>query len=71
MLLKCLSNFGRCLGRTLIIFKVELKSIKYCIFSTARNDNTNANPSNLIFTIKDIKLYGPVITLSEKDNQKL
>ena len=34
-------------------------------------DNTNANPKNIIFTIKDTKLYVPVVTSSAKDNQKL
>ena len=38
--------------------------------SAAGNDNTNANP-NVIFTIKDTKLYVPVVTVSAKDNQKL
>ena len=32
------------------------------------NDNGNAN---IIFTIKDTKLYVPVVTLSARDNQKL
>ena len=36
----------------------------------AAADNTNDNP-NTIFTIKDTKLYAPVITLSTKENQKL
>ena len=39
--------------------------------SAVGNDNTNNNPDNVIFTIKDIKLYVPAITLSSKDNQKL
>ena len=34
------------------------------------NDNTNANPNNIIFTIKDTKLYVPFVALSAKDNQK-
>ena len=29
--------------------------------SAAGNDNTNANPNNFIFTIKDTKLYVPVV----------
>ena len=33
--------------------------------------NTNANPSNIIFTIKGTKLYVPVVTLSAIDNEKL
>ena len=56
----------------LINCKVELK-LKwtiYCALSAAGADNADAN-SNIIFTIKDTKLYVPVITLSAKDNQKL
>ena len=37
----------------------------------AASDNTNVNPNNFIFTIKDTKLNVPVVTLSAKDNQKL
>ena len=39
--------------------------------SAAGNNNTNANPNNIIFTIKDTKLHVPVVTLSARDNQKL
>ena len=35
------------------------------------NDNTNANYNNIVFTIKDTKLYVAVVTLSAKDNKKL
>ena len=56
--------------------KVELKrkSTKYCVFSAGGtenviNDYTNAN--NIIFNIKDTKLYVPVVTLSARDNQKI
>ena len=37
------------------------------------NDNVNddANSDNIIFTIKDTKLYVPVVILSTRDNQKL
>ena len=31
----------------------------------------DANSNNIIFTIKDTKLYVPVVTLSAKGNQKL
>ena len=37
----------------------------------ASADNDNGNPNNIIFTIKDIKLYVPVVTLSAKAKQKL
>ena len=35
------------------------------------NDNGNNNDNNIIFTIKDTKLYVYVVTLSERYNQKL
>ena len=38
--------------------------------SSVGNDNTNANTYNFIFTIKETKLYVPVVTLSPKGNQK-
>ena len=41
----------------------------FCL--TAGTDNANGNSNNIIFTIKDAKLYVPVITLSAKGNQKL
>ena len=37
----------------------------------ASNDNTNDNSNNIFFTIKDTKLYVPVVTLSVKDKQKV
>ena len=59
----------------LINFKVELKLkwTKYCFLSPKGNDNDNENASlkNIIFTIKDTKLYVLVVTLSTRDNQKL
>ena len=57
----------------LINCKVELKLkwTKYCVLSAAGADSDNANPNNIIFTIKDTKSYVPVVTLSAKDNQKL
>ena len=56
---------------SLINYKVELKlkRTKYCVLSAAGADNDNSN--NIIFTIKDTKLYAPVVTLSATDNQKL
>ena len=39
--------------------------------SASGADNDNANPNNIIFTIKDTKLYVPVVTLSEEDDPKL
>ena len=57
----------------LIICKAELKIrwTKHCILSAVANDNDGVNPNNIIFTIKDTKLYVPFFTVSTKDNQKL
>ena len=68
-----LNNFWRSLGIPLINCKVilKLKWTKYCVLSAVCNDNANANPDNVIFTIKDTKLYVLVITLLARDNQKL
>ena len=57
----------------LINCKVELKliSTKYCVLTTGGNNNDDANSGNIIFTIKDRKLYVSVVNLSSKDDQKL
>ena len=34
-------------------------------------DNANADPNNVVFTIKDTKLFFVVVTISAKDNQTL
>ena len=34
-------------------------------------DNNDANSNVIIFTIKDTKLYVPVVTLTARDNQKV
>ena len=51
--------------------ELKLKWTMYCALSAAGNDNTNANPDNIIFTITDTELYVPVVTLSAKGNQQL
>ena len=74
VLLKYLSNFWR----SLIDCKVELKpKWAMCFFlSTAGNENVNDNVdnnnngNNIIFTIKDTKLYVPGVTVSARENQK-
>ena len=73
MPLKYQSNLWRSLETPLINCKVELKIkwTKYCILASKGNNNTNANPDNIFFTIKSTKLYVPVVTLSVKDNKKL
>ena len=42
----------------------------HCVL-TAGGDNADANPNNIIFTIKDTKLYVPVVTLPARDNKTL
>ena len=37
----------------------------------AGNDNDNDRDDKIIFTIKDTKLYVPVVTLSARDIEKL
>ena len=71
--LKYLGNFWRSREIPLINCKVELKINwnKYCILSAAGNDSLNnndkdSNGNNIIFTIKDTKLYVPVVTLSQE-----
>ena len=55
----------------LINCKVELK-LKWtkAVLAAAGIDNTHDNPIN-IFTIKDTKLFAPVVNLLTKDNKKL
>ena len=43
----------------------------HCALSANGNDNTDADPNNIIFTIKDTQFYDPAVTLSTKGNQKL
>ena len=52
---------------SLINCKVELKLmwINHRLLSANGNENTDADPINIIFTIKDTKVYVTVITLSE------
>ena len=71
--LKYVKDFWRLLEMLLINCKVELKlkQKKHCILAAVGGDNTTSNPGNIIFTIKDTKLYDTVVTLSAKDNQKL
>ena len=73
--LKYLTNFRTSLEMPLINCKIELKLkwAKYCVLFAAGNENLNDNnnANNNIFTIKDTKLYVPVVTLPARDNQKL
>ena len=56
------------------ILELKLKWTKYCVLSVATHENKineDANANNIIFTIKNTKLYVLVVTLSAKINQKL
>ena len=44
---------------------------KVLCLSAASANNNDASSNNIIFTIKDTKLYVPVVTLSARDNQNL
>ena len=59
------------LEMSLINCKIELKFKWSKRLVTAGNDNTDASPANIIFTVKDTKLYVPAATLSRKENEKL
>ena len=71
--LKYLSNFWRSLGIPLINSKAQLKVkwTKFSVFASKYNDSTNNNSNNIVFDIKDTKLYVPVVTLSAKNNKEL
>ena len=73
--LKYLSNFWRSLEIPFINCKVELKLrwTKHCVLSVASTDNVNGSndDNNISFTIRDTKLYVPLVTLSTRDKQKL
>ena len=58
---------------SLIIWKVELKldCANHCVLTPADADNNDVKSNNVIFTIKDKKLYVPVVALSARDSQKL
>ena len=49
----------------LINCKIELKRkwTKHCVLSVLGNDNPNVNSNNIIFIIKDTKLYVHVVTV--------
>ena len=75
VLLKYLNNFWRLLEMILNNCKVELKLkwTKYCVLSAAGKDNESANADNAnrIILLSKTQLYVPLVTLSERDNQKL
>ena len=50
------------------ISKLKHKWTKNCVLSSAGNGATNDNLNNIIFTMKDTKLYVLVVTLSARDS---
>ena len=73
-ILKYLSNFWRSFEMPLINCKVELKLrwTTYCVFSAANTNNVNnIDSNNIIFTIKDTRLYVLVVTILARWSQKL
>ena len=50
---------------------MKLRWKKHCILAAGGVENVDANSNNIIFTIKDAKLYVPVMAPSAKDKQKL
>lgn len=73
--LKYVSNFWRSYEIPFINCEVKLKrrQIKHCVFSLSgtRNGYVNADSNTITATIKDTKVYVPVVTLPEKGNQEL
>ena len=58
---------------SLIIWKVklELRQTKYCVSSVVDNNDDDASPNIIIFTISNTKLCIPVVTLLAIDILKL
>ena len=52
-------------------FELKLKWVKYYVVASNGTKRADANYNNVIYTIKDSKLYILIDTLSAKDNQKL
>ena len=70
MPLKYLIIFCRSLEIPLINWKVELKvkRTNYFVLYVTDADTNDADSNNIIFSIKDTKLYVHIVTLSTKDN---
>ena len=50
---------------------VKLRWTEKCVLALTGVKNDGADSNDSIFTIRDTKYYVPVVTLFEKDNQKL
>ena len=55
----------------MINFEVKLRVtwIKYYVLAATGVDNTNADPNNIIFTIKDTKFCVPAVNVSAKKHR--
>lgn len=53
------------------ITESKLWRTDHYVVCTAGTDNNDVNSDNILFTIKELKLCVPVVTLSIKDNRKL
>ena len=51
--------------------ELKLKWTEHCVLSAAGFRTVNANDYNIIVSIKNTKLYVPVVTLLAIDNEKL
>ena len=51
--------------------ELKLKWTEHCVLSAAGVRTVNANDYNIIVSIKNTKLYVPVVTLLAIDNEKL
>ena len=65
---KYLSIFWRSIAMPLINCKVEwkLRWTKHCVLASAGFENDGADSNNIIFTVKDTKLYVHIISLTSK-----
>ena len=70
--LKYLSNFSQPFKVSWLIAKLNWTLwIKDCVSAATCVKKDGANSSHIVFSIKDRKLYSPLVTLSAKGNQKL
>ena len=66
--LKYRSNFWRSFEMVLMIYKLQWT--KFWVLDAAGANNADSSSNNILFTIKDTKLYVLGVTLSAKDDPK-
>ena len=49
--------------------ELKLKGTKHCVLSIRGTENADANSDNIIFIIKDKKLYIPAVTVSKRQSK--